>query len=175
MPSKTVTPLALSLVLCCCAGPSALPKARQSTLSVQELAPLARLKSDDSGLERFWKREGVAVGKVKWDSNRSRTTAAAPADLMQEIRDEVGRLNQADRAGEDIWLTVNVYQWKKRLFSTTPRASVEIIGRDQVGQVVWMGQGEIIAKEELAESLADSHVTIVAKELVRRLRQELAF
>lgn len=172
--SNRLSLVVLPLSLCHCAGTSPLPTPRQTTLSAREFAPLAQIQADQSGLERFWKREGVVVGIVKWDSARSRAATEVPPQVMQEIRDEVGRLNQVERPGEDVWLTVNVYRWRKGFFSSTPVACVEIVGRDQLGQVVWMGEGQVEAKAALADSLADTPGIIVAKELLRRLRAELA-
>lgn len=170
----SIVGLAATLSFGCATGPSPLPRAEQSSLDNAELTPLKKLQADSSGLERFWLRDGVAIGTIKWDVARSRAEASAPKELLQAIRDEVGRLNQAERAGEDIWITVNVYHWSVGLFSSTPRARIELIGRDRAGQVVWMGQGEIAAHSKLAKTLADSRAVIVAQEVVRKLREELA-
>lgn len=156
-----------------CATATPLPADSQTVLSPDERKPLALIRPDSAGLERFWKRPGVNLGIIKWDSTHSKVLRGAPPDLMRALRDEAGRLNQTERPGEDVWLTLNVYRWTTSIFSKIPRASVEVVGRDRAGQVVWMGQGQIIAEPRYAESLADSPAQIVASETVRRLRAEL--
>lgn len=156
-----------------CATASPMPGGSQTVLSAAERSSLAAVRPDHVGLERFWRRDGVAVGTIKWSQKDSKVVSAAPSDLLQALRDEAGRLNQAERVGENVWLTVSVYSWSTPMFTSTPRACVEVVGRDRAGQVVWMGQGKVIADARYADGLADSAAEIVAKEIVRRLRGEL--
>jgi len=165
---------AVALAGGCATSPSPLPERQHSALSEAEWRPFSKLKPDPVALERFWRRDDVRIGMVKWDSQHSRAVKDAPTGLLQNIRDEVGRLNAPEgRTGEDVWVTVNVYRWKKPFFSKAHEAAVEIVGRDRQGQVVWMGQSAIRAEAHLAQTAADGPDTVVAQQLATHLRSEL--
>jgi hypothetical protein len=62
--------------------------------------------------ERFWTvHRPVSIGLVQWQEDQSWACPQAPTDLLQSMRDEIGRLNQRYRAGEKISLSVTVYRF----------------------------------------------------------------
>lgn len=173
MKTGAIAALAMAGAFAACASASPLPRNSQTVLSTQESKSLAVVRPDSSGLERFWHRRGIALGMIKWDGAKSRVLPPAPAELLRALRDEAGRLNQTERTGEDVWLTINVYNWTTPLFGKAPRASIEVVGRDRAGQVVWLGQGRVPGDASFADSLADTPEQIVARETLKRLRREL--
>jgi hypothetical protein len=146
----------------------------KTTLASRERAVLARSAVRESdGFRRSWRRRGVQIGLVKWDGDRSSSVAAAPRELLQAIRDEIGRLNRYQRAGEEVRLSVTVFEWRRAFFTGTPEVGYEVVGRDRAGQLLWMAEDVIHASSRLAVTLAEEHEQIVARELARRLKKEL--
>jgi hypothetical protein len=94
--------------------------------------------------------------------------------LLQTIRDEVGRLNQRAQKGDDLLLTVNVYSYQKGGLFSDPRANYELVARDKKGRAVWVADDEVVARGELAQTLVDSEDTVMAREIVRKVRESFA-
>jgi hypothetical protein len=89
------------------------------------------------------------------------------------MRDEIGRLNQRYRAGENISLAVTVYRFDKGgIWSGPPTAHYELVARDQQGQVVWAADDKVEAAASLARTLADTSSAIVGREVLRKVRQQ---
>jgi len=106
-------------------GRTALRKEEQACLVAKKGAPKGVV------FERFWTAPRlVAIGLVQWQEDRSWACPQAPADLLQAIRDELGRLNQQYRAGENISLAVTVYRFDKGAIWSNPTAHYELVARD---------------------------------------------
>jgi hypothetical protein len=76
-------------------------------------------------------------------------------------------------AGETVFVSVAVFEWKKRWFGLAPRVGYEVVGRDRAGQIIWMGEDRMIAPRKLAAHAAEGDEVVVARELGRKLRAEL--
>ncbi len=123
---------------------------------------------------RFWHApRPLPLGLVRWDESKSFAVRDTPGDLLQAIRDEVGRLNQDGRTGEDIALAVTVYRFTKGGFLNPPAAYCELVARDVGGQVVWASDDKIEAAPKLAKTLVDPPSAIIAREILRKLRRQL--
>jgi hypothetical protein len=125
------------------------------------------------GFRRMWKRSGAPVpGLLKWMEDRSSAVGAAPADLLQCIRDGMGGLNHVARSGAPTFVTVSVYGYRKT-WSGRPEAAYEIVGRDAKGELLWAADDTVEARPELATSLVDTASTLLARAVVAKLRKEL--
>jgi hypothetical protein len=147
----------------------------RTSLAPAERTYLAPREGATSGIfSRFWQAPGSpSWGLIHWDENKSFTVREAPRELLQAIRDEVGRLNQEARAGEDSTLAVTVYRFTKGGFWNPPTAYCELVARDVRGQVVWAVDDMIEAAPRLARTLADPPSAIIAREILRKLRRQL--
>jgi len=115
----------------------------------------------------------VSLGLVQWQEDQSWACPQAPADLLQSIRDELGRLNQRYRVGENASLTVTVYRFDRGGAWSRPTAHYEIVARNSRGQVIWAADDQIEAAANLARSLSDTPSTMIGREILRRVRQQL--
>ena len=111
---------------------------------------------------------------LRWDTSRSFAVNDAPGDLLQTIRDEIGRLNQRSGIGEDLLLAVTVYHFTKAGLWNAPAADYELVARDMRGRVVWAVDDKIEAREELAQALTDPPSAIIAREILRKLRRQFS-
>jgi hypothetical protein len=111
---------------------------------------------------------------LRWDTSRSFAVSDAPGDLLQTIRDEIGRLNQRSGGGEDLVLAVTVYYFEKAGFWNGPVADYELVARDMGGGVVWAVDDKIEALEALAQALTDPPSAIIAREILRKLRRQFS-
>lgn len=145
-----------------------------SGLTAKERGSLAAIPSkSDGGFQRFWRRPKTPTpGLIKWSEDRSRTTKDAPGGLLEAIRDEVGRLNQVQRAGGEVLVAVVVYRYQRGWFAGTV-VSYEVLGRAPAGELLWAGVDSVRPGADMALSLSDSEEVIVAREVARRLRKEL--
>lgn len=156
-----------------CATTTSVPAGRSGlTPKEQKGLAVATLKKGVA-YERFWRRPGVKVGLVKWAEERSYVVREAPPAVLEAIRDEVGRVNRNARPGEDVYVSVGVFQWRTRWFGRAPEVGVEVIGRDRAGQLLWVGTGIVRPSSDAPASLADTEETLVAREVARRLGKEL--
>ena len=149
-------------------GRTALRKDEQGYLVARKGAPRG------GAFERFWTvRRPISIGLVRWQEDQSWACPQAPADLLQSMRDELGRLNQRYRAGENISLAVTVYRFDKGgIWSGPPTAHYELVARDQQGQVVWAADDKVEAEASLARTLADTSSAIIGREVLRKVRQQ---
>ena len=135
---------------------------------------VARKGAPKSSFERFWRTPRPAsIGIVQWQEEQGWACPQAPADLLQAIRDELGRLNQQYRAGENISLAVTVYRFDKGAILRKPTAHYELVARDPRGQVVWAADDKIEATENLSRSLADTASEMIAREVLRKVREQV--
>ena len=111
---------------------------------------------------------------LRWDTSRSFAVNDAPGDLLQTIRDEIGRLNQRSGGGEDLVLAVTVYHFEKAGLWNGPVADYELVARDMGGRVVWAVDDKIEALEALAQALTDPPSAIIAREILRKLRRQFS-
>ncbi len=148
-------------------GRTSLAPAERSYLAPREGAP-------SGTFARFWQAPRLrAWGLVRWDESKSFAVRDAPGKLLQAVRDEVGRLNQEARTGEDVTLAVTVYRFTKGGFLNAPAAYYELVTRDVRGQVVWAADDKIEAAPDLAKTLVDPPSAIIAREILRKLRRQL--
>jgi hypothetical protein len=156
-----------------CAGRASF-HAGATTLAAPERHLLAGgPERERGGFRRMWKRPGALTpGLLKWTEDRSSVVDAAPADLLQCIRDGVGGLNHVARSGAPTFVTVNVYAYRKTWWGR-PEAAYEIVGRDARGQLLWAADDTVEARPELAMSLVETASTLLARAVVAKLRKEL--
>jgi hypothetical protein len=147
-------------------GPTSLSSREQRALKAS-----ARARAD--GFERFWLRPGCELGLLKWAPSGSQTAPSTPPGTLDLIRDEVGRLNQQDRRGEEVFVTVVVFAWRERWFGRSPEVSVEVVGRDVKGQVLWLGEDTLVVQRSSARDLAESDPLLLARAVGQKLRREL--
>lgn len=125
-----------------------------------------------NGFRRLWRSPTLKPWRLlKWDQEHSTVAPGASPALLQTIRDEVGRLNQRAAGGDDLLLTVTVYLYRGGGWFSDPRAHYELVARNQAGKAVWVADDEIVARPELARSLADPDEVLIARELTRKIQQ----
>ncbi len=136
---------------------------------------IAREGAAKTAFARFWALPGrpsiVGGGLVRWEGGWA--CPDAHAGLLQVMRDELGRLNQSPRAGQNIWLTVTVYRFDRAGMWSGPTAYYELVARDPWGHLVWAADDKIEAQANLARTLADTSSTIIGREVLRKVRQQL--
>lgn len=143
----------------------------KTSLARQEQAYLARGNAGPNTFERFWKspRAG-APGLLQWQADKSWACPEAPAELLQAIRDELGRLNQNAGAGESLALAVTVYRFDRGGIWSEPTAHYELVARDPRGQVAWAAADKVEAVRGKATSLVEPASSIIAREILRKAR-----
>lgn len=156
-----------------CAASSSLHQGRTALAPPETATVVARSeKGRGDGFRRSWKSPALKPWRLlKWDQERSSVAPGAPAALLQTIREEVGRLNQRPASGEDLLLTVTVYIYRGGGWFSDPKAHYELVARDRTGKAMWVADDEIVARPELARSLVDPEEIVVAREIVRKIRQ----
>ena len=144
----------------------------RTQLSPEERGRIAQVKDGDGPFEQLWKAPGFdgTWGLLKWDPDHSWAVTDAPNDLLDQIREEVGQVNQVARKGEDLSLAVTVYRFKKQGFLTNPVGYFEMVARNREGKAVWIALDQVKSTQSLATSLADSDSQIMARELRRKIR-----
>lgn len=145
----------------------------KTQLSPEEQAHLMQGESRSEDFVQSWTAP-VFQGNwhlLKWDSDHSSAVPDAPSDLLDRVREEVGRVNQKPGTGEDLSLTVTVFRYKRGGFLTNPVGHFELVARNTKGQAVWMALSQEKSSQSKAESLADSDSQIMARELYRKVRQ----
>jgi hypothetical protein len=144
----------------------------RTLLTPEERTRFVQVKEGDGPFEKLWKAPGFDGnwGLLKWDTDHSWAVADAPTDLLTQVREEVGQVNQESRKGEDLTLAVTVYRFKRQGFMTNPVGYFELVARNREGKAVWIAQDHVKSTQALANSLADSDSQIMARELRRKLR-----
>ena len=145
----------------------------KTQLTAEEQALVLNGEQRTDGFERVWRAPEFQGGQhlLKWDSDHSWAVPEAPSDLLDRVREEVGRVNQAPGTGEDLTLSVTVYRYKRSGFLTNPVGHFELVARDPKGRAVWMALDQVKSTQSLAESLADSDSLIMGRELHRKIRK----
>ena len=167
-----IRPVLLAVVFAAGCASTGFHEGRTALRKEERAYLVARKGVPKTAFERFWTSpRRPAVGLVQWWEEQSWAWPESPADLLQSIRDELGRLNQSYRRGENIALAVTVYRFEKGGIWARPTAFYEVVVRDLRGQVVWAADDKIEARANLARSLADSPSTIIAREVLRKVRQ----
>jgi len=129
--------------------------------------------SPSAVFRRFWQTTPPkSWGMIRWDSARSWAVPSAPPDLLQSIRDEVGRLNQRAPAREDVTVSVTVYDYEPQGYFAAARCKYELVVRDKAGKVVWAADDEIWPGKALAMSLVDTNAAIIGREELRKIRDQ---
>jgi len=146
--------------------------AGRTQLTAEERGRILQVQDAGGPFEQLWKAPGFdgTWGLLKWDPDHSWAVADAPPDLLDQVREEVGQVNQEPRKGDDLSLTVTVYRFKRQGFLTNPVGSFELVARNREGKAVWIALDRVKSSQSLANSLADSDSQIMARELRRKLR-----
>jgi hypothetical protein len=97
-------------------------------------------------------------------------TQDAPPELLQTIRDELGKVNANAGPGDDAQLSVVVFRCDKGGFFSNPTAHYELAIRDKSGSLVWAAIDRVVAKPDLARTLADTPSQTIAREILGRVR-----
>jgi hypothetical protein len=151
---------------------------RGSSLAPQEQR-LLRTAGPAGGFRRWWRLAPPgapgfpAVGLVKWDADLPASAAAGHEALLEVIREELGRVNQAERRGDEVRAGVTVLRdgpsglWGRR------HLAYEIVGRTGSGTLLWAAFDEIEPSEAARESLADSDDLLLARALTTKLKMAL--
>ena len=145
----------------------------KTQLTTEEQALILQGQERPDGFQRVWQAPEVD-GKwhlLKWDADHSWAVPEAPSDLLDRIREEVGRVNQTPGTGEDLTLSVTVFHYKRGGLLTNPVGHFELVARDPKGHAVWMALDQVKSSQTLAESLADSDSLIMGRELHRHIRK----
>lgn len=159
------------LVLVTACAPATFHAGRTSLSKPEQVVLSPRPRAPRSAFARFWRSPGLRdIGLIRWNDDRSWSCPAVPADLLREIRDQLGRLNRDARKGEDLSLAVTVYRFERGGILRRPTAYYELVARDAAGRVAWAADDKIEARPELAETLADTPSSIIAREMLRRTR-----
>lgn len=147
----------------------------RTALRKEEQGYLVARKGTPKGIfARFWASpRPTSMGLVQWQEDQSWACPQAPTDLLQSIRDEVGRLNQRFRLGEKVALAVTVYRFDRGGAWSGPTAHYELVARNPRGQVVWAADDQIEATANLARTLADTPSTMIGREILNKVRQQL--
>jgi hypothetical protein len=168
--------LLVSAAACSSTKAFSIPTTPTAIASPQEQDALRKAAPETSGVTgewRLWRHPELKVGLIKWFEPGARAVGSAPENTLRALRDFVGTLNRDAREGVDIRLAVNVYEWERPWYGGPPRAHIEVIGKDQIGQTVCLGYLAIRSDERYAESLADSHQTKIARAFAATLREGL--
>ena len=145
----------------------------KTQLSPEEQSLILQGEQRHEGFELVWRAPDFD-GKwhlLKWDSDHSWAVPEAPGDILDRVREEVGRVNQTPGTGEDLALSVTVFHYKPGGFLTNPVGQFELVARDKHGRAVWMALDRVKSSQSLAESLADSDTLIMGRELNRKIRK----
>jgi hypothetical protein len=145
----------------------------RTQLTAEEQALALKGERREDGFERVWVAPGFQ-GKwhlLKWDADHSWAVSEAPNDLLERVREEVGRVNQTAGSGDDLSLAVTVYKYKRQGFLTNPVGQFELVARDPKGHAVWIAVDQVKSSQSLAESMADSDSLIMGRELHRKIRK----
>ena len=127
------------------------------------------------GFRRFWQATPPKTwGLIRWDGSKSWAVPSAPPELLQSIRDELGRLNQRAAMREDVMVAVTVYAYEPQGHWSDTRCKYELVVRDKAGKVVWAADDEIRPAQELATSLVDTDAAIIGREVLRKIREQFA-
>jgi hypothetical protein len=165
---------ALVLAVSCGCATSAGFREGRTALSSGEKGLEANLpERKGEGFRKSWKRPGQsAAGRIKWSEAAASAVPEAPPELLQVIRDEVGRLNQAPISGPAVFLTVTIYRFERRWWG--PReVSIELVIRDEHGQLLWLADDTLRPSEQPEGGLAETESDLLARALVRKLSKAL--
>ena len=168
---KTITEITLPTLLVATLSAADFHEGR-TQLTPEERGRIVQVKAGDGPFERFWKAPEFDGnwGLLKWDPDHSWAVADAPTDLLDQVREEVGQVNQEAHKGDDLSLSVTVYRFKGQGFLTNPVGYFELVARNPEGKAVWIAMDRVKSTQSLSSSLADSDSQIMARELRRKIR-----
>ncbi|HEY0714066.1 MAG TPA: hypothetical protein VGF45_15405 [Polyangia bacterium] len=165
--------LLLLVIVSACANSASFHPGPTRLNGREQRALLAAKAGRPGGFERFWLRTNCQIGLVKWRADRSQAVKAAPAGLLDLIRDEVGRVNRKAAEGETVFVEITVFEWNRRWFGRPPRFGYEVVGRDRAGQILWLAEDRLVVPRDRAVTAADADELIAAREVGRKLLMEL--
>ena len=147
-------------------GRTALRKEEQGYLVARKGAPTGTFRTV---LDR---ETPVAIGLVRWQEDQSWACGQAPADLLQSMRDEIGRLNQRI-------VPARTFRWRLRCTASKRAVSGGVTGRSlRAGGARPAGPGGLGGRRQsrgrasLARTLADTSSAIIGREVLRKIRQQ---
>lgn len=151
-----------------CATGAAQPA--QSSLLDSSERVLLGASHEGAGFSRFWRLDPApSMGLVKWDVDNSGTRPGVPRELLQSIRDELGRVNQAERRGVGVVVAVRLEEYETASFWRRACVRYEITGRTSAGTLLWVVQDNLHPRGTDRASLADSDELVLARGIVGKL------
>jgi hypothetical protein len=145
----------------------------RTSLGKNEQALLRSPQGTSKNFGRFWQAPNPGPwGLVQWDPDRSWAVPEAPRTLLRDIRDQLGRLNQRAGTAENLSLAITVYRWEPAGTWHKPTAFYEMVGRDPRGKIAWAVDDTVRVTEDLAQTLADTPSDIIAREVLRKVREQ---
>jgi hypothetical protein len=147
---------------------------RNSTLRPAEQALLRRAQPA-GGFLRLWRLSPgfPELGLLKWADGNPAPNPGSQL-LLETIREELGRVNQAERRGDEVWVTVTIVRDERRGFFRRRRLAYELVGRTQAGTLLWTAFDEIEPEERARTGLADSDELLFGREITRKLQSAFA-
>ncbi len=143
----------------------------RTTLGKPEQANFIAGQTKRGALERIWVAKDMKRwGLLRWDADRSGATQDAPPELLQTLRDELGRLNASAGTGKDAYVSALVFRYDRGGLFSHPTAHYELAVRDKSGRLLWAAIDRVEARPDLARTLADTPSQIIAREILRRVR-----
>jgi hypothetical protein len=95
-----------------------------------------------------------------------------PSWAVPAVPRSAGRLNQRASTAENINLAITVYRWEPAGTWHKTTAFYEMVARDPRGKIVWAVDDTVRATEDLAKTLADTPSEIIAREVLRKVREQ---
>ena len=144
----------------------------RTQLTAEERGLLLQVKPGQGPFERLWVAPGFdgTWGLLKWDPEHSWAVPEAPGDLLDQIREAVGEINQEPCKGADLRLSVTVYHFKRQGFLSKPEGHFELVARNRQGKAVWIAQDRVKRTQPPAIIRSDTDSQIMARELQRKIR-----
>jgi hypothetical protein len=133
---------------------------------------LLRAARSDGGFQRLWRLDPgfPALGLVKWDSDGAAGNQTSEAPFVELIREELGRVNQAGRRGEEARVSVTLLGFERRGLRRRLTLRYELVGRTTAGTLLWAAYDEIEPSEELRLSAADDDELLLARAITAKFR-----
>jgi hypothetical protein len=92
------------------------------------------------------------------------------AGLLQAVRDELGRVNQAERQGEEVRVAVVLVRYGRSGWLRRRTLVYEMCGRTAAGTLLWAAVDELRPSERFRSSVADSESVLLAREITSKFR-----
>jgi hypothetical protein len=152
-----------------CAAPEYTGRGSQLPAAEQHLL---RTSKGTGGFQRLWRLAPgfPALGLVKWDSDRAAGNQSGRATFLDLIREELGRVNQAGRQGEEARVSVTLLGFERRGVRRRLTLRYEFVGRTRSGTLLWAAYDELEPSEEFRSSAADDEELLLARAITAKFR-----